>query len=333
MSLRAAVIGCGWIGSEVASDPLSDGVQSHAGAYAACDGTSLVGVCDTDPVRAGQAARRWGMACGYTSLGDMLHDTEPQIASVCTPDATHAGVIQQLLQCPGIRAVIAEKPLAADAAAAAALVTAAHRAGVLLAVNYSRRYAPSHAALRERIVTGELGVVQAVNGTYGKGVAHNGTHWFDLARWLVGEIESVTAWPAAGGRVREDPDCHVRLQFAGGANGFLTVLDEQHYTIFEMDIIGSRARVSIGRSGEDIAWSEVRPSDRYSGYRMLAPPVRMAGGFRDVALHLVNDVNGALRERRAPRCTGADGVAALVVVDAIRRSLAGAGTCEVVERI
>ncbi|MEO6079210.1 MAG: Gfo/Idh/MocA family oxidoreductase [Steroidobacteraceae bacterium] len=334
MNLRAAVIGCGWIGSEVADDPLADGVQSHAGAYAACEGATLVGVCDADALRAARAALRWGLVSGHSSIRDLVRETRPEIVSVCTPDATHAEVIGELLGCSGIRAIIAEKPLASDAESAAGLVAAAHRAGVVLAVNYSRRFAHSHVAIRERIASGELGSVQAVLGAYGKGVAHNGTHWFDLARWLVGEIETVTAWEAAGDPTRGgDPNCHVRIEFADGAQGYLTALDERHYTIFEMDVIGSRARVSLRGSGEDITWCDVLPSARYSGYLMLASPTRMVSGFRDVALHLVDDVIDALRGHRAPQCTGADGVAALAVVDAIHRSLAGGGGCEVVKRI
>ena len=69
---RAAVIGCGWIGTGVADDPKADGIQAHAAAYAACADTALAGVCDVDAARAAHAARRFGLAHGFCDVAALL---------------------------------------------------------------------------------------------------------------------------------------------------------------------------------------------------------------------------------------------------------------------
>lgn len=327
--LRAAVIGCGWIGSEVADDPRADGIQAHAAAYASCGDTQLIGVCDADPMRAERAARRWGLPRGARDVGELLAEARPQIVSVCTPDATHAKVLRAVLNSPDIRAVVAEKPLALDLAEARTLVNLANKRGVTLAVNYTRRFAASHIEAQRRIGAGAIGRVVAVQGLYTKGIIHNGSHWFDLARWLIGEITRLHAWQSPTDRECFDPTCHVRMTFAGGQTGVLLGLDEERFTVFEMDVIGTEGRLRIADSGMRLEWFAVAASPHYTGYQTLQSRGETVTGFRDVALRMVEDVVAALRNGTRPQCNGEDAVAALAASDAARRSLALGIECTV----
>jgi predicted dehydrogenase len=319
--LRAAVIGCGYIGSMVADDPRAAGIQAHAAAYTSCPDTLLAGVCDRDPQRAAQAARRWGLPRGFTDLNSLLAEVRPQIVSVCTPDITHPTVLDQLLGNPDLQIVVAEKPLAVNLRHARMLVEAAQRCGVTLAVNYTRRYSAAHADAARRIAAGEIGAVVAVTGMYTKGIVHNGTHWFDLARWLAGDITRVAAWRGATDQPAGDPTCSVRLTFAGGQTGVLLGLDAERYSVFEMDCIGTNGRLRITDSGMRLTWSGVGESPWYSGYRTLLPAAESPGGFQDAALELVADAVAAHRAQRAPRCSGTEALAALAVAEAARNSL------------
>jgi predicted dehydrogenase len=318
---RAAVIGCGWIGTDVADDPKADGIQAHAAAYAACADTALAGVCDVDAARAAHAARRWGLAHGFSDVAALLASVRPQIVSVCTPDATHAAVLGEVLASPDVRAVVAEKPLALDLAQARSLVELAKRRGITLVVNYTRRFSPSHRQAQRRIAAGEIGEVVAVAGMYTKGLVHNATHWFDLARWLVGDIVRVQAWPGPGDPASADPTCHVRMSFQQGQAGFLLGLDERRFTIFEMDCIGTTGRLRIADSGMRLSWSSVADSPHYSGYRTLGPGAEVAGGFQDAALRLIEDAVAAQRAGTQPLCSGEDALAALAVAAAAHASL------------
>ena len=114
MTWRAAVIGCGKIGSEFADDSRVPGFYSHAGAYAECAATRLVAVCDSDPEKLERCGWLWQVEARYRDARRLLEEVRPDIISICTPDRTHAELLELALATPGVRAVLVEKPLATD---------------------------------------------------------------------------------------------------------------------------------------------------------------------------------------------------------------------------
>lgn len=313
---RAALLGCGRIGSEFADDPRVKGVYTHAGAYAACPRTELAAVCDPDPARLARCGDRWCVGARYQDPERLLAEQAPELVSVCTPDSTHYALIRAAITAPGVRAVLAEKPLALELGQAEELVRLAVERGVTLAVNYSRRYAKSHVRLREAL-RGSIGETQTVGGYYTKGLLHNGTHWIDLARFLVGEITEVWGCASkAGGE--EDPTLDAFFRFESGATGYLHGCDAGAFSLFEMDLIGTRGRARITDAGATFEFSQAADSTRYSGYRELTPARKEPAGLGDTLLHAVEDLVTALEEGRAPRCSGEDGVAALRIALAVR---------------
>jgi len=323
-AFRAAVIGCGRIGSEIADDPKTPGVYSHAGAFDACDATELVAVCDVDSERLRRCADRWGVR-GYADVARLLDEQRPEIVSVCTPDETHVDVATLVLQAPTTKAVLLEKPIAIDLAAAQRLVALAERRGVVLAVNYSRRFAPSIIALKAWVSAGHLGEVRVVNGYYTKGLLRNGSHWIDLTRYLAGEIATVTGVDVLRDGT-SDATLDIELELRGGGRGWLIGLDDRNFTLFEMDLVGTKGRVRITEAGHVLEGFTVGDSTRFGGYRELRPAAApLATGLADVLLHAVRDIVECLRSNRDPRCTGHDGVAALAICLAAAESARSGG--------
>jgi predicted dehydrogenase len=314
MTYRAALIGCGKIGSEYADDPLlQNDVFSHAGAYARCPRTRLIAVCDADPDRARRCAARWGVASQYGTVEALLDKEHPDLVSICTPDATHFEVARAVLDHPGrVKAVLCEKPVAVSLDEARDLLALARRRGVVLAVNYFRRHAVNLRALRDLRAAGRLGDVQAVTGLYTKGTLHNGSHWFDLLRFLVGEPDWVAATNPLG-EPGPDPTLDVTLGIPGGSVATLRACASSHFTVFEMDIIGTKGRALILDSGHQIALFDASASPRYTGYRELRPVDHTLGHRRDVLLHAVEDLVEAVDTGNPPACTGQDGLIALQI--------------------
>jgi len=314
MRYRAALIGCGKIGSLFADDPRMQGdVFTHAEAYVRCPATELVAVCDADPARAAACAGRWQVPAQFTDVDALLRGARPDLVSVCTPDATHFAVVSQLLAAPHPpRAILCEKPLALSVAQGRQMVAAAAARGVVLAVMFMRRHARNFQALKKLLVAGELGAVQAVHGWYTKGVVHNGSHWFDLLRFLVGEVRAVQAWNRCGDDAA-DPTLDVLLELHGGALASLQGCDPRLFTVFEMDVMGTAGRVRIRDSGYRIDCERAVDSPRYSGYRELVPRPCELGDRRDVMLHAVEDLVASVATPRAPASGGLDGVAALAI--------------------
>ena len=324
MSLSATLIGCGKIGSELADDPKVPGVYTHAAAYSACPGTTLVAVCDADEAKAKACAARWGVARYYSNAAQMLAELRPELVSICTPDATHYSLAKLALSSPNVQAVLVEKPLALSTAEAQELVELAEARDIKLAVNYSRRYSPGHQWLRTWLGTGGLGMIQAVNGYYTKGLLHNGSHWLDLARFLFGDLRvaQVFAPPRAfAGDLPGDPSETLVLHSTAGVSLTLHGLDAAAYTLFEMDIVGLKGRVRIVDSGHMFETSCVEPSRFYTDYQMLGEPTRRAGELQDVTLHAVEDLVASVSEARSPLCSGNDALEVLRLVASARSML------------
>jgi predicted dehydrogenase len=314
--VRAAVLGCGAIGAGSGDVPHPDvGVITHAGAYAACPDTDLVAASDPDLARAEALGVR-----AYTDPAALLAETAPELVSVATPDATHAELIELCLRTDGVRGVLAEKPLALDAGRARALVALARERGVVLAVNYSRRFSPVFRALD----IAELGTLQHVSGSYVKGLAHNGTHWLDLLRMLAGDPVTVRGWDRLG-EAGPDPTLDAELTLAGGAGARLAALDTARFTAFEMELTGTRGRLRVAESGHVLERFALGDDPRHPGYRVLLPGERVTGALRDGTLNAVRDLVRSVRDGGEPACNGADGVAALDLVELIRASAARGG--------
>ena len=198
---RVAVIGCGRIGT-----------QGHLPAFARAAEAGLcrlVGACDVDPARAAAAARPYGVPA-FTSAEALLERVGPDVVSIATLPSSHRDLTLQALAA-GCH-VLCEKPVATNAAEAAEMVAAAERAGRLLSICFEYRYWDEAVHLKERIAAGDLGHVHSVrtwggavhgfptdNPRYHVASAGGGvlTHWtihnLDLALWLLGEPEPLTA--------------------------------------------------------------------------------------------------------------------------------------------
>lgn len=310
MPLRAAVIGCGRIGSMAADDPKLKAVYSHAQGYSLCPATELVAVCDSDERRAEECARRWGLQSGFTSVEETLEKARPDIVSVCTPDETHAAILGAVLRDQGVRGILAEKPLALSVAEAEEIAGRAEANGVALAVNYTRRFSDRHARMRERVSERLIGEIQTISGYYTKGILHNATHWIDLARWFAGDIESVAGLSSEPFGER-DRMVDARFIFKSGARGVLQGCRDDAFTIFDMDIVGTRGRVRLADFGLRHEVFLVRDDPNYSGYRSLGRESDELAAPEDTLLRAVEDLAQAVNTGSRPRCTGRDGVEAI----------------------
>src|SRR5438067_5068136 len=120
-------------------------------------------------------------------------------------------------------------------------------------------------AVRRLLADDSLGQIRAVSGWYGKGVMHNGSHWFDLLRMLAGDVE----WVEGADRLGEsgdDPSLDVTLGLAAGAVATLRAAARKAYTGFEVGLLTAGGRIEVRDGGHGIGLYRVQPSARYSGY-------------------------------------------------------------------
>jgi predicted dehydrogenase len=317
----AALVGCGKIGSLFADDPLMKGdIFSHAEAYAVCPDTELSAVVDSNPDALARCGERWSVPGRFASVAEMLEATSPEIVSVATPTPTHFAICAQLLSAnKPPRAILCEKPIAQALPEAERTVAHARERGVMLVVMHMRRYANNMRNLRDFLRAGGIGELRNVSGWLTKGTLHNGTHWFDLLRYLVGEVQWVHGIDTLH-EEGDDPTLDVALGLASGALATMRSAEVANFTICEMDIMGTKGRAQIVDSSYRVDISTAVSSPRYSGYVELMGSSVDMGDRRNVMLHAVEDIVHCLETGDAPQSTGEDGIAALRIALAAHRS-------------
>ncbi len=198
--LRVAVIGAGMIGD----------THIHSARTA---GAVIIGVLGSTPRRSAQHAQRVGAARGYATLEELLDD-RPDVVHVCSPNATHAPYVREILAA-GVH-VVCEKPIGVTPAEAEELHALAEAAGVVATVPLVYRYHPVVREIRARHARGEFGSLILLHGTYlqdwmldenasgwrvdpsvggaSRAFADIGSHWVDLIEYVSGErISEVSA--------------------------------------------------------------------------------------------------------------------------------------------
>ena len=97
------------------------------------------------------------------SYDDLLADPNVDAVVLATPHSMH--VDQVVAAAAQGKHIFCEKPFALSRAGAEEAVDAVRRAGVTLGLGYNRRWHPEMIALRERIASGDLGVVLHIEAT------------------------------------------------------------------------------------------------------------------------------------------------------------------------
>ena len=334
MTYTAALVGCGKIGSDFADDPLMRGdVFAHAEAYHVCPDTRLIAIADTNGAAVQRCGDRWNVSARYSTAMEMLASNVVDIVSVATPTETHYDVLMQILAGRNRpRAILCEKPIASTIEQAEKVVAIAKEKGVLLVVMHMRRYANNMRNLRKFIRDGGIGEVRGVNGWCIKGTVHNGTHWFDLLRYLLDvEVDAVSGLNMLH-EASEDPTLEVAMFLNNGMLAIMRAAEHANFTICEMDIMGTKGRAQIVDSSYRVDISKAVQSPRYTGYVELEPQSVDMGDRKDVMLHAVEDIVRCLKTGGKPESTGEDGVEALRIALAAHESAREGGTVVEVKR-
>ncbi|GIG65234.1 Gfo/Idh/MocA family protein [Phytomonospora endophytica] len=123
-------------------------------------GARVTAICDTDPARHEWAREKFGADVSVTAdFGELLASGIDAVL-ILTPDDTHRALGERALAA-GV-ATFMEKPLAITVEDTDALLALAHKHGTRLYVGHNMRHMPVIRAMREIILNGEIGEVQAV---------------------------------------------------------------------------------------------------------------------------------------------------------------------------
>jgi len=314
--LKSAIIGCGQIAGGYDKYAEDNQVCTHAKAYQQQPATELVAVIDQDHQRAKEFSVQWGVPEAYADAAKMLSTVEPDIVSICTPDNTHAEMLELCLECPSIKAVWCEKPLMTEVKNAGAIVSGYTQRGVVLAVNYWLRWDAEIQHIKNALQKGELGNIQKVVVYYTKGICHNGSHAVDLLLDWFGLPAEMQVFGSHVDFTTDDPTVDARL-LMDGVPVYLIGADAGEYSIFEIDILGTLGRVNVKVSGRETKWFRRQPDQIYKGYQVLGLSPQSNPSFKldpsSAMAGTLQEIIGAISTGKPVRSNGRTALATLKV--------------------
>ena len=332
---RIAVVGAGMIG------------RRHAQALMLAPGVSLAALVDPSPA-AQEFAAGMAVPC-YPGLDALLSAGGVDGVILATPNQLHAqGALAAIAA--GLP-VLVEKPLASDLGDASAIVEAGEGAGIPVATGHHRRHNPLIAKAKELISQGRLGQIVSVHcNTWfmkpdayfepdwrrqkGAGPVYlNLIHDIDLMLHLVGPIARLQAMESNAIRGNEvEETATITLQFAGGALGTVNVSDSA-VAPWSWELT-ARENPDYPASGQDCYLiggthgSLALPSLTlwtHEGARSWWEPIsatRFPFDFTDPLVRQAAQFGRVVRGEETPVVTGRDGLAALTVIEAVKRAAA-----------
>lgn len=305
-------------------------------------GTPVVALCNRSAARAAPLASRFSVPRCYTNLAQMLDNEQPTLLDVVLPPEVQEDAVRAALErrIP----VICQKPFGLNLAQAQAMAVLARQQATPLVVHENFRFAPWFRESRRLIDSGFFGRVHGISFRLRPGdgqgpraylerqpyfqtmpqflVRETAVHFIDTFRYLLGEVEAVSARLRRLNPAITGEDCaHIVFEFSDGCTGLFDgnrlndhVADNPLLTMGEMWLEGERGVLRL--DGQGRLWFKPHGGTEVEHpYRGLAP-----GAFGGACTALQAHVLAHLRQGAPLENTAADYLANLQVQAAIYHS-------------
>ena len=304
----------------------------------------LVSISGRDEAKREEARARLGWEEGVADWREQIADERIGLFVNGGPNSLHHEPSVEALRAG--KHVICEKPLGRNADESWAMLGEARASGVVHATGFNYRFVPAVRAAREIVASGELGEIVHFRARYlqswGWDAPHSwrfdagasgtgaigdlGAHSIDLARYLVGEIDSVSALVRTFVPGREVDDAYVAaVEFESGAIGTLEAsrLATGRINHHAWEINGSKGSLAFDQERmNELLYGDARGFQRRLEHGDWWPPGHIVGWgdtFTYEYLHLLGAIAGE-HELGPVGATFEDGYRAAEVCDAILRS-------------
>ena len=247
--------------------------REHGRGWAECKHTEIVAIADAHPEALSSYASDFNVKTQYIDYREMLDKEELDIISVCSWDPQHAEMsIAACARRP--KAVLCEKPMAISLGEADAMIIAAQRNDVKLAIGHQRRFYSSWREARRMIAYGAIGKPKRLWSAIRAGMMNTGTHCIDFqlyalgdpkVEWVMGSVERHTDHYVFGHRVEDR--CAGIIGYEGGIEG---VIENEMNDTYEVGahIYGEEGMIVVNdnslryMNAASNGWSVFEPSDK-----------------------------------------------------------------------
>lgn len=325
--MRLGIIGCGLIGTKRAR-----AAAPHP----------VVAVFDPQRDRAEKLAGECPGARVANSVVDLLAAPLDAVVIATTHDQLAPLAIQAL---QAGKHVLAEKPGARSAPELEAVHAVATRAARVVRVGFNHRFHPALLKAHELVRSGVLGPMMYIRGRYGHGgrigydkewravpaisgggeAIDQGIHLVDLSRWLMGDLTlKASHAPTYFWDMPVEDNAFMLLTAPGGEAAWLHATWTEWKNLFSLEIYGRVGKVQVDGLGGSYG------PEKLTYYKMLpqlGPPettVWEYPGPDESWVREFADFAAAIEGRAGVGATLDDAVAALRIIDQVKRPAGGA---------
>ena len=327
--LKGVLIGCGFFAVN----------QMHG--WKDVQGASIVAICDRDEERLRGMGERFGIAKRYTDARVMLANEQLDFVDIATTVPSHRALVELAAQHK--LPAICQKPFAASIADAKAMVAACAAANVPLMVHENFRWQSPIQAVRRALSGGAVGRpfwgrvsfrsaydVYSGQPYLAEGarfiVEDLGIHCLDVARFLFGDVETLSARTTRiNPAIKGEDVATVLLDHGGGVSSVMDcsyasrlAVEPFPETIIEVDGTDGTIRLSQGyrltisnRAGSTV--TDVSP-------RLLSWASRPWHNIQESVLAIQQHWADTLRAGAEPETSGRDNLKTLALVEAVYAS-------------
>lgn len=279
-------------------------VYTHARAFDLHPGFSIVGAYDPTPRKRTEFHTKYKKPA-FSSVDKMFKEVRPEVVVVASPTSEHKKSVAAALSEKNVKAILCEKPLAANLEDSSKIVQACKKKRKALYINFIRRADPGILEVKRRIESRRIkGPFKAVVW-YSKGLLHNGSHFVDLMSFWFGPIHGVSLM-AKRKKLWEDkyePDC--RFDFESGSVAFLAA-KEKNFSHYTFEIVAQNGRLRLETDGK-ILWQAAESNPYFSGRRKLNPfPETICGNMDRYQLNIAEHLYRALLGKKHALCFGSE---------------------------
>lgn len=306
----------------------------------ATPGAKLVAVADLDVPRAKEVAGELG--CEWTAeYRDLLRRDDVQVVGAWTPSGAHAMVARDALGAG--KHAVTTKPMETTVAKCDAMIEAAHRRNLLLAVDFGNRYRPEVRQAKRAVEAGEFGQVLFGNahmweyrsqhyydsrggwrGTWemdgGGSIMNQGVHSVDLLLWLMGAVDRIehARFAVRTHEIETEDATQAMLTFKNGAWGTI-LMTTSHYPSLPGTVHIAGTRGSATLAGGGIGHWKFLSDEPFEPKEFGTPPEREVAlpPETDAPANWCEDVVSALTRGTRVACDGLEGRRSVLVNQAI----------------
>ena len=251
---KGGLIGCGFF------------AQNHLHAWRDIGEAQMVAICDRDPAKLSATASAFGITRTYSDARAMLEAEALDFVDIATTVSTHRPLVE--LAASYGRHIVCQKPFAENLKDGAAMVAACREAGVHLMVHENFRWQSAIRAVKKRLDAGMIGRPFWGRCSFRSGfdvyaaqpylaedkrfiIQDLGIHILDIARFLFGDVETLSArTQRVNPGIRGEDVATVLMGHAGGVTSivdcsYATILPQENFPQTMIEIDGDKGTLRL----------------------------------------------------------------------------------------